>query len=116
MTSNLHSLWSSHLNQHYHGNLETYWCLEHFFPFNQITKQRTKNIFTPVKMQAVHKTSKPLLTNRVKHRQRSQELLEQEKNNAILKQLGAEFWWYPLDSAASDEHISTPLANQLERK
>ena len=62
MTSNLHSLWSSHLNQHYHGNLETYWCLEHFFPFNQITKQRTKNIFTPVKMQAVHKTSKPLLS------------------------------------------------------
>lgn len=116
MTSNLHSLWSSRLNQHYHGNLETYWCLEHFFPFNQITKQRTKNIFTPVKMQAVHKTSKPLLTNRVKHRQRIQELLEQEKNNAILKQLGAEFRWYPLDSAASDEHISTPLANQLERK
>lgn len=67
-------------------------------------------------MQAVQNTSKHLLTNRVKYRQETQELLEQEKNNATLKQLGAEFWWYPLDLAASDEHISTPLANQQEQK
>jgi hypothetical protein len=40
-----------HLNQRLPGNLETYWRLEHFFPFNQITKQRTKDIFTPVRMQ-----------------------------------------------------------------